>query len=452
MVSQQFIVIGVAVISVIAGILIGTTMNSDISSLDSTFAYDADAVYEKLQKNEIFVVDIRNESEYSNGHIPGSSIDYLHGDTLEKRISTIQKKLPDFTSDKQLVLVDNDGVHAKHVAKIMSDAGIDTYFLKNGLDDWDKELIPTSSKIINSKELSLKINNEELYLLDVREPAELEITKIESSVNIPLSEIFEINGMDAIPTDKPVIVICGSGNRATIATYALAQNEIDFQVLEGGIKAWDAYMETSELDKMFEQMDAIHADHQSQMSEMWKSMDDVKQQEFLEKLSKKISKMENMDMSEHFSESNHKMDNKMGHEKMMGSSDMTMHQDMMQRGEMAMGFDQNKIKHAFIVTTTGGEIRISALDENDVHTIHAIRTHVKEIQHDFSQGDFNKPFFMHDQTVPGTQIMAEKKDLINFSMSDIEHGGALTLTTNDVDILDAIKQFMAFQSSEHMGH
>ena len=452
MVSQQFIVIGVAVISVIAGILIGTTMNSDISSLDSTFAYDADAVYEKLQKNEIFVVDIRNESEYSNGHIPGSSIDYLHGDTLEKRISTIQKKLPDFTSDKQLVLVDNDGVHAKHVAKIMSDAGIDTYFLKNGLDDWDKELIPTSSKIINSKELSLKINNEELYLLDVREPAELEITKIESSVNIPLSEIFEINGMDAIPTDKPVIVICGSGNRATIATYALAQNEIDFQVLEGGIKAWDAYMETSELDKMFEQMDAIHADHQSQMSEMWKSMDDVKQQEFLEKLTAKITKMENMDISEHFLKSNHGMNNETGHDKMMGSSDMTMHQGMMQRGEMAMGFDQNKIKHAFIVTTNGGEIRISALDENDIDTIHAIRTHVTEIQHDFSQGDFNKPFFIHDQTVPGTQIMTEKKDLINFSISDIEHGGALILTTNDTDILDAIKQFMAFQSSEHMGH
>jgi hypothetical protein len=32
------------------------------------------------------------------------------------------------------------------------------------------------------------------------------------------------------------------------------------------------------------------------------------------------------------------------------------------------------------------------------------------------------------------------------------HGGDLILTTNDSDILDAIKQFMAFQSSEHMGH
>jgi len=181
-------------------------------------------------------------------------------------------------------------------------------------------------------------------------------------------------------------------------------------------------------------------------------MDDVKQQEFLEKLTAKITKMENMDISEHFLKSNHGMDSETGHDKMIDSSDMTMHQGMMQRGEMAMGFDQNKIKHDFVVITNGGEIRISALDENDVHTIHAIRTHVKEIQYDFSQGDFNKPFFIHDQIVPGTQIMTEKKDLINFSISDTEHGGVLILTTNDADILDAIKQFVAFQSSEHMGH
>ena len=453
--SQQFVILGIAVIvSIIAGILIGTSMNQDAQTLDSPYAYDADAVFEKLQKNEIYVIDIRNESEYSKGHISGSSIDYLYGDTLDKRISTIQKKLPDFTSDRKLVLVDNDGVHAKYIAKSMSNEGIETYFLKSGLSSWDKELATTTSdKIIDSEKLmSLISQNEDIYLLDVREPAELEVTKIESSVNIPLSKIFEINGMDNIPTDKPVIVICGSGNRATIATYVLAQNEIDFQVLKGGIKAWDVYSETSELDRIFEEMNDIHTQHQSQISQMWQSMDDVKQQEFLEKLTAKLTKMGNMDMSEHFSESNHKMDDKTSHDKMMGSLDMTMHQDMMQRGEMAMGFDQNKIKHAFIVTTTGGEIRISALDENDVHTIHAIRTHVKEIQHDFSQGDFNKPFFIHDQTVPGTQIMAEKKDLINFSISDIEHGGALTLTTNDVDILDAIKQFMAFQSSEHMGH
>ena len=450
---QQFIIIGIAVIvSVVAGILIGTSMNQDIQTLDGHYAYDADTVYKKLQKNEIYVIDIRNESEYSAGYIPGSSIDYLYGDTLEKRINTIQKKLPDLTSDRKLVLVDNDGIHAKYVAKSMSDAGIETYFLKDGMDNWDKELTTTTSaKSINSEKLASQISqNEDIYLLDVREPAELEVTKIESSVNIPLSEIFEIHGMDDIPTDKPVIVICGSGNRAAIATYALAQNGIDFQVLNGGIKAWDVYMETSELDRLFEKMDNIHTQHQSQMSQMWQSMDDSKQQEFLEKLIAKITKMENMDMSEHFSVSNHGMDDGTGHDKMMNSSNMTMHQDIMKRGEMAMGFDQNKIKHDFVETTNGGEIRISALDVNDIHTIHAIRTHVKEIQNDFSQGDFKKPFFIHDQIVPGTQTMTEKKDLINFSILDTEHGGVLILTTNDANILDAIKQFMAFQSSEHM--
>lgn len=80
-------------------------------------------------------------------------------------------------------------------------------------------------------------------MLDVREPDELLESKIDGAVNIPLSEIFQPNGMNEIPTDKPVIVICGSGNRATIATYALAQEGIDFQVLEGGMKSWNSQIE-----------------------------------------------------------------------------------------------------------------------------------------------------------------------------------------------------------------
>ena len=63
-------------------------------------------------------------------------------------------------------------------------------------------------------------------------------------MNVPLAEIFQPNGMDDIPTDKPVIVICGSGNRATIASYMLAQEGIDFEILEGGINAWDSQMKS----------------------------------------------------------------------------------------------------------------------------------------------------------------------------------------------------------------
>ena len=125
---------------------------------------------------------------------------------------------------------------------------------------------------------------------------------------------------------------------------------------------------------------------------------------------------------------------------------------MTERGDIAMGFDQTKIMHHFSDTTTGGEIRIIALDVSDTKTISEIRSHVEDIRHEFSQGNFAKPFFIHDQIVPGTQIMTEKKDLIQYSTKQIEDGDILVLTTNDTELLDAIKQFMEYQSSQHVGH
>ena len=129
-----------------------------------------------------------------------------------------------------------------------------------------------------------------------------------------------------------------------------------------------------------------------------------------------------------------------------------MDSSMMERGEMAMGFDQTKITHNFVVTATGGEIMITALDIHDIKTISEIKSHVKDIQQEFTQGNFTKPFFIHAQIVPGTQIMTAKKDLIQYSTRQIESGDVLILTTSDPELLDAIKQFMNFQSTQHMGH
>jgi len=46
----------------------------------------------------------------------------------------------------------------------------------------------------------------------------------------------------------------------------------------------------------------------------------------------------------------------------MNSHNMT---QMMQRGNLAMGFDQSKIAHEFSTTKNGGQIKITALDEKD---------------------------------------------------------------------------------------
>ena len=95
---------------------------------------------------------------------------------------------------------------------------------------------------------------------------------------------------------------------------------------------------------------------------------------------------------------------------------------------------------------------IVALDSSDSETISQIKTHVLDIQQEFSQGNFTKPFFIHAQEVPGTKVMAEKKDLIEYSIKELDDGAILVLTTEDSELLQAIQQFMEFQGGEHHGH
>ena len=125
---------------------------------------------------------------------------------------------------------------------------------------------------------------------------------------------------------------------------------------------------------------------------------------------------------------------------------------MLERGNVAMGFDQMKIHHHFMATSTGGEIMIMSTNASDTQTVNEIRSHVKDIQYEFSQGNFTKPFYIHAQVVAGTDVMTAKKDLIQYSIKDIDGGSILILTTNDMELLNAIQQFMNFQSGQHMGH
>ena len=252
--TKQLGIIGAIVVGiVVAGIMIfyTTDLNQDIQVIEDQYAMDAEALYANLEANQVYVVDIRTPQAYATGHIPGSSIDYLYGETLDKRVNTIQNRLPDVASNAKIVLVDDDGTVADEVAQSMSDSGIETYYLQHGISNWNKELASTTTpKKIDAAQLWSQIQqNKDIYLLDVRQPEELKVTQISSSVNIPLADIFS-DDIKQIPDDKPVVVICGSGNRATIATYALALEGIDFQVLDGGIKAWDAFLEQNNLESI----------------------------------------------------------------------------------------------------------------------------------------------------------------------------------------------------------
>ena len=76
----------------------------------------------------------------------------------------------------------------------------------------------------------------------------------------------------------------------------------------------------------------------------------------------------------------------------------------------------------------------------------------QEIYSDFTKGNFTKPFFIHAQSVPGTDAMTQNKDQIQYKIQDLKNGSILILGTNNSSLISPINQFMTFQLTEHKGH
>ncbi len=78
---------------------------------------------------------------------------------------------------------------------------------------------------------------EEMVVLDVREPWELEMARLDGSLDIPMNEIPD--RLDEVPGDRPVAVLCRSGARSMKVTqYLRANGFADVSNIGGGILAW----------------------------------------------------------------------------------------------------------------------------------------------------------------------------------------------------------------------
>jgi hypothetical protein len=117
---------------------------------------------------------------------------------------------------------------------------------------------------------------------------------------------------------------------------------------------------------------------------------------------------------------------------------------------MAMGFDQDKTTHHFLLFTDGGAIDISVKDAGDRANLDAIRGHLPHITQMFGDGNFSAPMLVHDRTdVPGTSKMAQLKDRIRFRYAETPRGGRVDIVTSDADALAALHEFLRFQITDH---
>lgn len=125
------------------------------------------------------------------------------------------------------------------------------------------------------------------------------------------------------------------------------------------------------------------------------------------------------------------------------------HQDIQNRGNQGMGFDQDKTTHHFLLTKDGGIIQVQARSAGDKESVAEVRMHLNHIQHAFSAGDFDIPMFVHEQTPPGVPTMKKLKDQIRYSYEELEDGGRVVINSKNAEAVNAVHQFLKFQIREH---
>jgi rhodanese-related sulfurtransferase len=88
---------------------------------------------------------------------------------------------------------------------------------------------------------------EKLHLIDVREPHEFALAKIEGAALIPMRTVpGELQELDARADEGPLIVFCHHGVRSLNVVHWLREQGVEAcQSMAGGIDAWSRMVDAS---------------------------------------------------------------------------------------------------------------------------------------------------------------------------------------------------------------
>lgn len=224
---------------------VASVVDAYLSSIPEGFlAIGLDAFKEQMDVTDIYLVDVREPSEYEAGHIEGA---------VNIPIRTLAQNLDKVPSDMPVIVYCASGQRAGMATSVLRSLGYgNVRAFAAGWKGWSAANEPVSTDAVEAgsfeiaadpalvavadnflsnipegflavgtvEKLETMMDATEIFLIDVREESEVaETGMIPGAVNIPLRTLGQ--NFDQIPTDQPVVVYCKSGFRAALALGAL---------------------------------------------------------------------------------------------------------------------------------------------------------------------------------------------------------------------------------------
>ena len=193
-------------------------LESQIILKESLNALDANKVEELIK--EVILLDVRNENDFAESHIPGSIFIGLDG----RFAPWVGELLEDI--EKPIILLAPKGREEEAITRL-SRVGFDNIkgYLKGGIKSWI-ELNKQTNSIENIKAQDfLNLNSKfDLDILDVRSQNENLNGSVNGSLNIPLINLSE--NIKRVNSNSKTYVYCKGGYRSMIASSILNLNGI----------------------------------------------------------------------------------------------------------------------------------------------------------------------------------------------------------------------------------
>jgi hydroxyacylglutathione hydrolase len=179
------------------------------------------------------VVDVRTELQFDEAHIPGAAC-------ITTRRAGFGSKLAWLAGPEQpLVFVGRDDEDAIEAVELAAAVGLRTIggYLAGGMTAWREERLEVG-QIARMTVPELHDRRDGVQVLDVRERAEWDAGHIAGSVHVPYHDVHGIP--DGLDGQRPIAVICASGQRAAVAASLLqrAGARDVIHVVDGGVPAW----------------------------------------------------------------------------------------------------------------------------------------------------------------------------------------------------------------------
>lgn len=178
--------------------------------------------------NGMKVIDARDKSEFAQGFIPGSI--NIQG---KNSFSTWAGWILNY--EEQFMLVADDDQMEDLTRKLMRIGMDNIYGYVNKVEDLGVDLETVDE--IGFEGFQNNVGNDEVQIIDVRGENEYKISRVPGAKHVFFGTLPA--NLDEIPKDKPVILHCQSGDRATIAYSILRRNGFDnIKNYPGGMQEW----------------------------------------------------------------------------------------------------------------------------------------------------------------------------------------------------------------------